>query len=308
MKFRHFFTKTNEGPSFAEYREGNVLMRLDFFKNMLRVALIKDGQPMLPTWSVCPDGNMPCEGRSRLSAEGFEKETPKLAEKDGKVFFELSGTRFCVELLNFRITAENETGMLYQDRSGLAYNFEGELGDGFVHYTAREEGQRIFGLGDKCGHVNKSGRSFAMWTGDSMGFKAESSDPLYKYLPFYICENSAGSYGLYYDTYSTGRMDFGSEHDNYFEPFSSARFEEESMVFYLILGTPLEIIRRFNAMCGGVAAVPEWAFRYCGSTMEYTLEHGKDPFAGRPFGIFPRKRHGTHSQRQARLPYGTPAL
>ena len=167
-------------------------------------------------------------------------------------------------------TAENENGVLYQDRSGLAYNFEGELGDGFVHYTAREEEQRIYGLGDKCGHVNKSGRSFAMWTGDSMGFKAESSDPLYKYLPFYICENSAGSYGLYYDTYSTGRMDFGSEHDNYFEPFSSARFEEESMVFYLILGTPLEIIRRFNAMCGGMAEVPEWAFRYCGSTMEYT--------------------------------------
>ena len=95
MKFRHFFKKTSEGPSFAEYREGNVLMRLDFFKNMLRVALIKDGQPMLPTWSVCPDGNMPCEGRSRLSAEGFEKETPKLTEKDGKVFFELSGARFC---------------------------------------------------------------------------------------------------------------------------------------------------------------------------------------------------------------------
>jgi alpha-glucosidase len=172
--------------------------------------------------------------------------------------------------MNFRITAENEKGILYQDRNGLAYNFDGELGDGSVHFTRREEDQKIYGLGDKSGHVNKNGRSFELGAGDAMGFKAEYSDPLYKHVPFYICENHAGSYGLFYDTYSNGRVNFGEEHDNYFEPFNSIRYEEENMIFYLFTGTPLEIIQKFIFLTGGIAPVPRWAFSYCGSTMEYT--------------------------------------
>ncbi|MBQ2310913.1 MAG: hypothetical protein II186_09790, partial [Erysipelotrichales bacterium] len=182
----------------------------------------------------------------------------------------LGGNDITAELLNFRITVRNGSGILYQDRNGLAYNFDGELGDGFAHFTRREPGEHIYGLGDKGGHVNKSGEAFDLYTTDSMGFRAESSDPLYKHIPFYICKNSAGTYGVYYDTYSVGRANFGKDHDNYFEPFNSMRFEEENMVFYLFFGTVPEIIRSFNKLTGGIAPVPEWAFHYCGSTMEYT--------------------------------------
>jgi len=271
MKFDHRFRLKTAAPSLREYEADGVTMRLDFFRDMLRVALLRGGVPLTPTWSVCPDGtDCPLEGRSKLSTEGLEAVCPAVEDDGNELRFTLSGVHFRVELKNFRITAENGRGVLYQDRSGLAYNFSGELGDGSVHFTRREENERIFGLGDKCGAVNKARRSFTLGAGDAMGFRAESSDPLYKQVPFYICENSAGAYGLYYDTYSNGRVDLGQEHDNYFEPFSSIRFEEENMVFYLILGTTAEIVRRFSALCGAVAPVPEWAFRYCGSTMAYT--------------------------------------
>lgn len=271
MKFNHLFVKTGSTLSMREYEADGVVMRVDFLENMLRVALLRPGTPLLPTWSVCPGrGDCPVEGRSKLSLEGLQTVCPEITETDSQVSFTLSGVKFRIELQNFRITAETDRGILYQDRSGLAYNFDGELGDGSVHFTRREEGERIFGLGDKCGTVDKSLRSFALGAGDSMGFRAQSSDPLYKQVPFYICENSHGSYGLYYDTYSNGRLDFGQEHDNYFEPFNSIRYQEENMVFYLILGTTPEIVRRFSALCGEMAPVPEWAFRYCGSTMEYT--------------------------------------
>ena len=271
MKFDHRFILKTAAPSMREYASDGVTMRLDFFDHMLRVALLREGTPLLPTWSVCPGAaDCPLEGRDKLSTEGLEPIVPDVAEDADTFSFALSGVRFRVEARNFRITAENEKGILYQDRDGLAYNFDGELGDGTAHYTRREEGERIFGLGDKCGNVNKARRSFALGAGDSMGFHAKDSDPLYKQVPFYICENSAGSYGVYYDTYSNGRVDFGVEHDNYFEPFSSVRYEEENMVFYLILGTTAEIVRRFSYLTGGSASVPEWAFRYCGSTMSYT--------------------------------------
>ena len=270
MKFDHGFELIETGPSFRVYAADGVRMRLDFFENMLRAALLRPGVPLVPTWSVCPEGEVPLEGRDKLSTEGLRTVCPDIAEDTETLCFSLGDADFAIEKKNFRITARNEKGLLYADRSGLAYNFDGELGEGSAHYTRREEGERIFGLGDKCGRVNKAGRSFALAASDAMGFRAESGDPLYKQIPFYICENSAGSYGLYYDTYSNGRVDLGAEHDNYFEPFSSVRFEEENMVFYLILGTTAQIVRRFTALCGGAARVPDWAFRYCGSTMEYT--------------------------------------
>ena len=270
MKFDHRFVLREAGPCCRVYAADGVMARLDFFEHILRVAILHDGAEPIPTWSVCPGGKMPLEGRDKLSVDGFRPVSPSVTEEEGVLRFTLDNVRFSVELRNFRISAETELGLLYRDRSGLAYTFEGELGRGSVHYTDRFEGQRIFGLGDKSGPVSKSGRRYQLAATDSMGFRAEYSDPLYKQIPFYLCQHAAGAYGLYYDTYSNGSVDFGVEHDNYFELFNSVRFDEESLVFYLILGTPLEILRRFNALCGPIAPTPEWAFRYCGSTMEYT--------------------------------------
>ncbi len=271
MKYDHRFTLTESGASVRIYEADGIRMRLDFLDHMLRVALLRPEIPLVPTWSVCPGmTGCPLEGRDKLSVEGFRTMAPDVEETADHIRFSLDGTDFEIEKKNFRITARKEKGILYQDRSGLAYNFAGELGTGSVHYTRRDADESIFGLGDKCGPVNKAGRSFALGAGDSMGFSAKNSDPLYKQIPFYICGNPAGAYGLYYDTYSNGRIDFGVEHDNYFEPFSSIRYEEENMVFYLILGSVEEIVGRFSALCGEKAPVPEWAFHYCGSTMEYT--------------------------------------
>ena len=183
MKFDHRFVLTDSAPSMRAYHADGVTMRLDFFNNILRVALLRDASALLPTWSVCPgEEDCPLEGRDKLSAEGFETQTPDVEETEELLHFSLGGADFTVEKKNFRIIARNEKGILYADRSGLAYNFDGELGDGSVHYTRREAGERIFGLGDKCGGVNKAGRSFALAAVDSMGFSAAASDPLYKQM------------------------------------------------------------------------------------------------------------------------------
>ena len=270
MKFDHRFSLKRAEPSLRVYEADGVTVRLDFFSHILRVAILAPNVPLLPTYSVCPNGEPPTEGRDKLSADGFEPAVPQVDEDETTVRFALDGVRFSVEKKNFRICAETDAGVLYRDRSGLAYNFAGELGRGSVHYSDRFEGQRIFGLGDKCGPVDKANMRFALAATDSMGYSAAYSDPLYKQIPFCLCSHSAGSYGLFYDTYSNGTVDFGVEHDNYFEPFQSVRFDEENMVFYLILGSPLEIVQRFNALCGPIAPVPQWAFSYTGSTMEYT--------------------------------------
>ncbi len=270
MKFDHRFRLHSADEHTRIYECDGITMRIDFIRNMFRVSLIRNGD-LLPTFSIDPGHKgQKIQGRDKLSLEGFELCSPEILEDEDTVRFSHCGCDFKIELRNFHITICNDSGILYQDRNGLAYNFTGELGDGSVHYTRREEDQRIYGLGDKAGSVDKNHQRYKLGTNDSMGYKAEYSDPLYKHLPFYICENKAGSYGIYYDTYSDGEIDFGKEHDNYYEPFNSIRYEEENMVFYLLFGTVSEILSRFIHMTGGIGRVPEWAFRYCGSTMEYT--------------------------------------
>ena len=269
MKFNHYFTLSHADEHTRIYQCDGLTMRIDFIEDMLRVALIKS-EDTLPTFSIDPEHTMTRNGRDKLSLDGFHLCAPEVHEDEEVISFHHAGHDIRIERKNFRITITNENGILYQDRNGLAYNFAGELGEGSVHYTGRDEDQKIYGLGDKAGKVNKNHQRYKLDTNDSMGFKAEYSDPLYKYLPFYICENHAGSYGMYYDTYSEGEIDFGKEHDNYYEAFNSIRYEEENMVFYILFGSVTEIISRFIDMTGGIAEVPDWAFAYCGSTMEYT--------------------------------------
>ena len=270
MKFDHRFRLHSADSHTRIYQSDGVLMRIDFIKDMLRVALIRNAD-LLPTFSIDPSHTgIGSQGRDKLSLDGFELRSPEVYEDEEAICFHHCDHDFRIELLNFRIAINNEKGLLYQDRSGLAYNFAGELGEGSVHYTRREEDQFIYGLGDKSGGVNKNHCRYKLGTNDAMGFKAEYSDPLYKHLPFYLCENRNGCYGIYYDTYSDGEIDFGREHDNYYEPFNSIRYEEENMVFYLIFGSAKQIVRRFIHMTGGIGGIPDWAFRYCGSTMEYT--------------------------------------
>ena len=72
MKFDHRFTLKEAGPSHRIYVADGVRMRLDFLPHMLRVALVRDGVPLVPTWSVCPEGDdVPLAGRCKLSVEGF---------------------------------------------------------------------------------------------------------------------------------------------------------------------------------------------------------------------------------------------
>ena len=104
MKFDHRFVLTDSTPSMRAYHADGVTMRLVFFNNILRVALLRDASALLPTWSVCPgEEDCPLEGRDKLSAEGFEKQTPDVEETEESLRFSLGGADFTVEKKNFRI-------------------------------------------------------------------------------------------------------------------------------------------------------------------------------------------------------------
>ena len=270
MKFSHPFSLLSHDDHTYVFQSGNHRVHLDFLKDGVRVSIFDEGDYLFPTFSVCPDGRMPDVGRDKLSLEGLALSSPSFSENEDSFRFEFRARRIEITKMNFEMSFFEGDSLLFKDREYLAHNFEDEFGKGSYHFISREEDEEIFGLGDKTGNINKNKQSFRLSTGDAMGFDARSSDPLYKHVPFYMCRNSVGCYGIYYDTYSQGAFDFGREINNYYSPFKSFFCEEKTLVYYIFFGSLSEILASFARLQGPVFFPQRWTLSYCGSTMEYT--------------------------------------
>lgn len=271
-KFNHTFRLSEKGDTYRLYESGENKARIDFVSDScVRVAVYKNESEMLPTFCVDPDNRFLEKGRSRLDTSGFSLCTPKAENtENGERFVLPCGVELEIKLHNFILKFSRDGKPLFSDRKPLSYNFAGEFGRESYHYITREAGEKIFGLGDKTGELDKAGRAFRIETTDCMGYNAAESDPLYKHIPFYICENSVGCYGLFYDTSDTSYVDFGKEINNYYPPYKYFKTEDNYLVYYVFFGSKLSVLRQFASLCGKQPLPPKWSFDYCGSTMAYT--------------------------------------
>ncbi len=273
MKKLHHNFVLNESSAFSRiYKEEEKVIRLDFLsENILRVAIFNEGESLLPTFNVNPENEFSRKGRDRLSLSGFSMFAPK-SEKEERTetFFLGGGISVKAEEGEFGLSYYKDKKLLFSDRKPYPYNFSGEFGSENIHYLSREENERIFGLGDKGGDLNKAGRAFRIETADSMGYNAKTTDILYKHIPFYICENSVGFYGIFYDTANTSYMDLGNEINNYYEPYKFFKTEDKALIYYVFFGSKLKILKSFSSLCGKMPFPPKWSFDYCASTMAYT--------------------------------------
>ncbi|MGN0555670.1 MAG: hypothetical protein ACI4LI_07200, partial [Candidatus Fimenecus sp.] len=264
-KFNYNFSLSSATDTARIYESEGNTVRLDFVSgSCLRVAVYKNQNTMLPTFSVNPDGEFLTEGRDRLSTAGFALYKPQISTCESKEKFTLPcGVEISINRKNFLLEYRKNGEILFADRAPLAYNFGGEFGKETYHYVTRKNGEHIFGLGDKGGRLDKAGRAFRIETCDCMGYNAAESDPLYKHIPFYICENDVGCYGIFYDTADTSYMDFGKEINNYYPPYKYFKTEDDCLVYYVFFGTKLSVLQQFCALCGKQAFPPKWSFDYC---------------------------------------------
>ncbi|WP_319590202.1 glycoside hydrolase family 31 protein [uncultured Draconibacterium sp.] len=116
-------------------------------------------------------------------------------------------------------------------------------------------GERIYGLGEKNGSLNRVGSRFKMWNSDKPCY-ATNEDPLYKSIPFFM---SSSGYGIFFDnTYKT-EYDFGVKSNNYYS-FSAPGGEME---YYFIYGPTFpKIIRGYMELTGQPIMPPAWALGF----------------------------------------------
>jgi alpha-glucosidase len=246
-------------------------------EDIVRLLLLTDGTvKSAPSWAICPGGSDIAEpGRGRMDVAGFSVPDFTVEEADGTLVLATARIRLTIRLHGLHCRWEQKDGegwrLMAEDRPTHAYDFG--WWDGRVyHYVAREDGERYYGLGDRSGDTDRAGRSFRLTNLDPMGYDAETSDPLYKSIPYLLVADKDGRcHGAFYDTSADVAFDLGRELDNYHGPYRSMIAQSGDLDLWMIAGPdPLAVTQRFTWLTGRPALMPRWSLGYSGSTMTYT--------------------------------------
>lgn len=244
-------------------------------ENMFRVLIKRNNSLSLDrTWSIAPNGDTPLEGRDRLSTEGFSLPGYQLVQNEEQLLVSTQQLRVIISqplALTWQYkNSQGEWELLVEDRKTSAYLINPH-GDGIEHYQRRYKDEHYYGLGDKGGDLNLSGRRFELRNLDSMGFNAKYTDPLYKLIPFTITKRNGASFGLFYDNLNSGWIDLGTEHDNYHLPYRSYKAQAGDLDYYFFLGPKVvDVTKSLIKLTGKTFFGPKWSLGYSGSTMYYT--------------------------------------
>src|SRR6202171_4981680 len=165
-------------------------------------------------------------------------------------------------LINFQDAGGN---VLLADEPSLPMAWNGES----VHVWKKMPlDENYYGLGDKAGPMNRRDRSFTMWNTDYFGWQ-ESSDPLYKTIPFVIGLRKGLAYGVFFDNTYRSSFDFGKESPDYFS-FGSSGGE---LNYYFFAGPePKRVIEEYTALVGRSPLPPLWTLGYQQSRYSYYPE------------------------------------
>lgn len=242
---------------------------------LCRVLIKQDGKLHLNrTWSIAPQQDVPWQGRSRESTDGFSLPGFSLRQQDGELQLSTDRLRITIHQplgLEWEYCdSQGEWQPLAADRPTGAYLLN-QHGDGVEHYQRRFPEDHYYGLGEKSGDLNRTGRRFEFRNLDAMGYNAATTDPLYKHLPFTITHRRNVSFGVFYDNLSTTWLDLGNEIDNYHQPYRRYQAQAGDLDYYLFLGPQiLAVTKAFVRLTGKTLFGPKWSLGYSGSTMHYT--------------------------------------
>jgi alpha-glucosidase len=129
-----------------------------------------------------------------------------------------------------------------------------------------QNGERIYGFGDKRAALDQRGRKIDIVNRDAF---ASESNQSYKSVPFYM---SSAGYGLFFHNYRPSTFDIGASVKNRLQLKASGG----EMDFYLFVGDMKEILSQFTELTGRPAMLPLWAFGYHQGKATYRGQEGLD--------------------------------
>jgi alpha-glucosidase len=131
--------------------------------------------------------------------------------------------------------------------------------------------ERIYGLGERTGTMDKRGQSFPVWNVDPPRHYNPETVSMYTSVPFYLglhIDNGT-AYGVLID--HTGLVDFDIGETNDSEV--NITVQEDSLIAYFFAGpTPANVLQQYTELTGRLALPPRWAIGYHQSRWGYASE------------------------------------
>ena len=243
--------------------------------DIIHVHMRPEGEARLDrTWLVVgKDGDVPLEGRSRDDLSPFPLPSYKLDQQDNQWHITTDKLHLHLDLRDGRIQWHDHNGQRFAgDLQHRAYAYD-RAGHAVFHTMERREGEHYFGFGERAGLLDKRGMRLEMRNLDALGYNAETSDPLYKHVPFYITYIPALNiaYGLFYDNLATTVFDLGKEIDAFWGFYRLMHAHDGDIDYTFIYGPSIAaIIEKYTRLTGHPALLPRWSLGFLGSTMKYT--------------------------------------
>jgi alpha-glucosidase len=222
--------------------------------DVLRVRVGPAGQlPEDASWAVLPasrTASVAVTPESNSTTVGFK--TAKLIVSVQKDPLELTVT----DLNGHVIT---------QDLPGRSVEYHGAS---FRIYRKSPADEHYFGLGDKPGPLDRRNEAFSNWNTDAFGWQ-ESTDPIYKTIPFFLTFRKGVSAGIFLDNTWRSSFDFNKEYrDGY--SFGS---EGGPLDYYILYGPePKAVVSNWAWLTGTTPLPPLWSLGFQQSRYSYYPE------------------------------------
>jgi len=232
-------------PNGVEVESGGHLLRVTALsESLLRVRMGKEKSlPEDASWAVLP--------AARTASVAVQQEEHGFATTQLHVSVSAD--------LRIRVT-DAKGKLIAQDAAPVRWE-----GDRFRVFKTLPEDAHFFGLGDKPGPLDRLGHSYTMWNTDNFGWQ-ESSDFLYKSIPFFIETGANNALGYFFDNTWRSYFDFGHELPDQFSFGSVAG----PLDYYLIYGAePKDVVKSYAQLTGTAPLAPLWALGYQQSRYSY---------------------------------------
>jgi alpha-glucosidase len=224
---------------------------------VLRVRVARDGVfPQDFSWARADDHLDFTEALSPIQIDDATSETKMTA---GRVSVLIKKSPL---LITFADTAGN---ILLADEPTLPMAWNGSR---IRIWKKMPPDENYYGLGDKPGPINRRGRSFNNWNSDVFGW-GESTDPMYKDIPFFLALRKGTAYGVFFDNTYRSSFDFGKESPDYF----SFGAEGGELNYYFFAGPdPKKVVEEYTMLVGRSPLPPLWSLGYQQSRYSYYPE------------------------------------
>jgi alpha-glucosidase len=216
---------------------------------------------------VNPEGASPTQSSWAVVPEKALRTAEIKAESGpGMAGFSTSALRIKVDFNPLRLVISDLEGNVLQSDDVLhPMEFHGQS---FRVYKAMPDDEHFFGLGDKTGPLDRRGEAFVLWNTDAYAWQ-ESTDPLYKAIPFFMGMHGGMAYGVFFDNTWRTSFDFGRELSTTYS-FGS---EGGALDYYFLGGPdPKHVVASYTDLTGHVPLPPLWTLGFQQSRYSYYPE------------------------------------